>query len=276
MKKSVATLFAAFAAAALSAANTHSLVKKWETEATLKVPESVLYDAGHRVLYVTNIDGEPWGDDGKGSIGKVGLDGKVVAAEWVTGLSAPKGLGLHGNHLYAADVDRIVVIDIAKGAIVDKIAIAGSHGLNDIAVDAKGVIYVSDSKDKKIYAVDGGKASLVIEGLKAPNGVHVREGVLYFMDNGSIYKLGANKEKVLVSTGAEGNGDGLESLGGNEFIVTYWQGVIDYAKADGSRETLLDSSAAKVSSADLGYNPKERVIYVPTFFKNTVVAYEVK
>lgn len=275
MKKPLAILIAAFGAAALSA-NTHSLVKKWETEATLKVPESVLFDAGRGVLYISNIDGEPWGDDGKGSIGKVGLDGKIIAGEWVTGLSAPKGMGVHGNHLYAADIDRIVVIDIAKGAIVDKIAIAGAHGLNDISVDPKGVIYVSDSKDKKIYAVENGKASLVIEGLKAPNGVHVRDGVLYFMDNGSIYRLGKDKEKVLVSTGAEGNGDGLESLGGNEFIVTYWQGVIDYAKADGSREVLLNTSADKINAADLGYNPKDRVIYVPTFFKNSVVAYEVK
>ncbi len=275
MKTSFAVLFAALGAAVLSA-NTHSLARKWETEAALKVPESVLYDASRGVLFVSNIDGEPWGDDAKGSIGKVGLDGKIIATDWVTGLSAPKGLGVHGNHLYAADIDRIVVIDIAKGAIVDKIAVAGAHGLNDITVDPQGVIYVSDSKDKKIYAVDGGKASLVIEGLKAPNGVHYRDGVLYFMDNGSIYQLGANKEKVLVSQGAEGNGDGLESLGGNEYIVTYWQGVIDYAKADGSRETLLNTSAEKINSADLGYNPKEHLIYVPTFFKNSIVAYEVK
>ena len=135
---------------------------------------------------------------------------------------------------------------------------------------------MSDSKDKKIYSIQKGKASLLIEGLKAPNGVHVRDGQLYFMDNGSLYRHGAAGEKVLISTGKEGNGDGLESLGGGEFLITYWQGVIDYAKADGSRETLLDTSAAKVSSADLGYNATHRIVYVPTFFKNTVVAYELK
>src|SRR5262245_14554248 len=53
----------------------HQLIKKWETDSTLKVPESVLFDAGNNVLYVTNIDGtDPWAADGKGSVGKVGLD----------------------------------------------------------------------------------------------------------------------------------------------------------------------------------------------------------
>src|SRR5262249_39078691 len=48
-------------------AQTHKLTKLWETEASLKVPESVRYDAKRKVLYVSNIDGEPWAADGKGS-----------------------------------------------------------------------------------------------------------------------------------------------------------------------------------------------------------------
>jgi sugar lactone lactonase YvrE len=275
MKTPLVALFAVVTAAALSA-QTPSLVKLWQTDATLKVPESVLHDAGRGVLYVTNIDGEPWGEDGKGSIGKIGLDGKVIAVDWVTGLSAPKGMGLHGKRLYVADMDRVVVIDVEQGAIVEKIPVAGSHGLNDVAVSPQGVVYISDSKDKKIYALDHGKATVVVEGLKAPNGVHVHDGALYFMDNGSIFRLGAAGEKIPVNTGMEGNGDGLEAVGGGAFVVSYWQGVIHYCAADGTRTTLLDSSADKVSAADVGYNTKNRILYVPTFFKNTVVAYQLK
>jgi outer membrane protein assembly factor BamB len=275
MKKPLVVLFAVLGAAALSA-QTHTLVKLWETEATLKVPESVLYDAGRGVLFITNVDGEPWADDGKGSIGKVGLDGKVIATDWVTGLSAPKGMGLRGNKLYAADIDRVVVIDVEKGEIVDKIAVDGAHGLNDIALGADGTIYVSDSKDKKIYAIRDGKAMLVIEGLRAPNGVHLHDGQLHFADRGSLYRLDSNNDKVLVSVGKEGNGDGVESVGSDEFLVSYWPGVIDYVKADGSREVVLDTTAAKVNAADLGYDPVRRIVYVPTFFKNSVVAYELK
>ena len=85
----------------ISFAQKHQLIKKWETDTILKVPESVLYDAANKILYVSNIDGtDPWGKDGKGSIGKVGLDGKIIKVDWVNGLNAPKGMGLYKGKLY--------------------------------------------------------------------------------------------------------------------------------------------------------------------------------
>ena len=85
------------------------------------------FDAKRKVLYVSNIDGEPWTADGKGSIGKVGLDGKVIAAEWVTGLDCPKGMALSddGKWLYVGDCGGLVVIDIDAGKIKNKIAVRG-------------------------------------------------------------------------------------------------------------------------------------------------------
>jgi hypothetical protein len=101
-------------------------------------------------LYATNIDGtDPWGKDGKGSVAKVGLDGKVIATEWVSGLNAPKGMGLYKGKLYVADLNELVVIDIAGGKIDKRIAVTGAEGLNDVSVSKGGTIYVSDSKLKK-------------------------------------------------------------------------------------------------------------------------------
>src|SRR6478735_3939449 len=110
------------ATAQAQAPTTHKLTKVWESEAALKVPESVRFDAKRKVLYVSNIDGEPWVADGKGSIAKLGLDGKVIAAEWVTGLDCPKGLALSadGKLLYAADLGGLVVIDVKKARIAKK------------------------------------------------------------------------------------------------------------------------------------------------------------
>lgn len=55
----------------------HKLTNSRESEAPLKVPESVRLDAKRKVLCVSNIDGESWNADGKGSIAKVGLDGNA-------------------------------------------------------------------------------------------------------------------------------------------------------------------------------------------------------
>src|SRR5215467_921955 len=114
----------------------HQVTKLWETDTVLKVPESVLFDGANKVLYVSNIDGtDPWGKDGKGSIGKVGTDGKIIKVDWVTGLSAPKGMGIYKGKLYAADIDEIVEIDIAKASISKRIPVQNAQGLNDITID---------------------------------------------------------------------------------------------------------------------------------------------
>lgn len=110
-------------------AQSHSLEKSWETDTIVAVPESVLPDASHSFLFVSLIDGGPWDADGKGGVGKLSLDGKHYTGDWITGLNAPKGLGRFGNRLYVADISNVVVIDIAKGSIIKKIAIDGANGL---------------------------------------------------------------------------------------------------------------------------------------------------
>lgn len=253
----------------------HKLVKKWETDSVLKVPESVLFDNQNNVLYVTNIDGkEPWEKDGKGSIGKVGTDGKIIAVDWVTGLNAPKGMALYNNKLYAADIDRVVVIDINKGVVVQTIPVDGAQGLNDVTADKKGTVYVSDSRTKKVHRIENGAVTAWVENLQGPNGVLFFENDLYVLDNGGFYKMQKNKSLTKIADGMEGGTDGVENVKGKDFIVSCWAGSIWYVKADGTKEHLLDTREQKINSADIGYDAKNRIVYVPTFWKNSVVAYQ--
>src|SRR6187551_1791566 len=97
----------------------HKVEKLWETEPLLKVPESALFTKN--VIYVSIIDGEPWAADNKGGIGKVGTNGKIIDANWITGLSAPKGMAIVGDLLYVADIHDVVAISISKGKIDHKI-----------------------------------------------------------------------------------------------------------------------------------------------------------
>lgn len=277
MKKTLVML-GALALAVAAQAETRKLNKAWESDATLKTPESVRYDAQRKVLYVSNIDGEPWTADGKGSIGKVGLDGKVIAAEWVTGLDCPKGLALSddGKWLYVGDAGGLVVVDVDAGKIKNRITVEGAL-LNDVVND-KGTIYASDSKGKKVYVFKDGKASVFLDEkvLKGPNGVLVHEGALYVLDNDSLNRVEADKSLKVIASGMPGGVDGLENVGGDEFLVSAWSGAVWYVHDDGTKDLLFDGKAVDTKTADFGWDPRTKTAYVPTFFKNTVIAFRVE
>ncbi len=260
-----------------SSAQKHQLVKKWESDSVFKVPESVLYDSDHNILYVSNIDGrQPWEKDGAGSIGKMDVAGNVINAEWITGFHAPKGMGLFRYTLYVADIDRVAVVNLHQEKIVSFIEVSGSQALNDITIDAAGVIYVSDSRGGKVYRIQDGIPEVYLENLKGPNGVLMRGNDFYVLDQGGMYRMNVDKTLTLVADGLEGGTDGIENISGDDFIVSCWGGVIWYVNADGSKEKLLDGREQKINAADIGYDPVTKTVFVPTFWKNTVTAYEVK
>ena len=252
----------------------HALEFLWQTDTILKTPESVLYDAKSKTLYVSNI-----GDFSKektGSISKVGLDGKIIKNDWVTGLTATKGLGLYNNLLYAAEMSTVAVIDVNTGTIIQRIPIEGAQLLNDISIDSKGVVYVSDTRTNKVHRIENGKPSVYLENMKGANGVLCIGTDLYVLTDGSLQKADANKQLTTLATGMEGGTDGIERVKEHEFLVTSWGGVIYYVKDDGSKQTLLDTREKKINSADLGYDPATNTVYIPTFAKNSVVAYHLK
>ena len=130
-----------------SQARQFDVEERWATERVLKTPESILYDEARDVLYVSNINGSPMGKDGNGFISKLSTGGEILDLEWVTGLNAPKGAGIAGGTLYVTDIDELVEIDIEAGVVVQRYAAPGAIFLNDLAVDRKGNVYISDSSE---------------------------------------------------------------------------------------------------------------------------------
>src|ERR1700760_2631291 len=112
MKYILSSLFMGLCFGAM--AQQHQLEKIWQTDTVVAIPESVLPDFEKKILYVSLIDGGGWDADGKGGVGKLGMDGKNYDSTWIAGLNAPKGLGRYGNRLYAADISEVAVIDIAQ------------------------------------------------------------------------------------------------------------------------------------------------------------------
>jgi hypothetical protein len=252
----------------------HALEKLWVTDTLLAKPESVLFDPNSKTLFVSNI-----GDDekeGKGSISRLGLDGKIIKHDWVTGLTAVKGLGLYKNQLYAAEPKQVDVIDVNTAAVVQRIPVEGAEMLNDITIDDKGIVYVSDTKKNKVHRIENGKVSLYLDNMNNANGLLAKGSNLYILTGTSLQKADGSKKLTTVTDGIQGSADGIEMVSDHEFIVTGWAGVIYFVKDDGSKQVLADTRNKKINSADLGYDPDTKTIYIPEMSQNCVAAYSLK
>lgn len=271
MKRLIIT-FAFFLPSMLKAQQQHQLEKIWETDTVIAIPESTLPDLPQNILNVSLIDGGGWDADGKGGVGRLGLDGRHYDPDWITGLNAPKGLGRYGNRLYVADISEVVVIDIKKGKIEKKIPVEGEQGLNDITVDANGGVYVSDSRSGKVYRITNDIPSLYMKDLPGANGLKAIGDDLYILAKKALLK--ADPTKILTKiTDLPNGGDGVEPVGNGDFIVSEWAGYIYYVYADGRKEMLLDSHLQKKNTADISYDPAGHILYVPGFNGKTVAAY---
>ena len=263
----------------LFATNTNAqsinLEKIWEAKESLPVPESVLYKADTKELYVSLIDGAGNVKDGKGGIAILNLDGSMKNAHWVSGLNAPKGLAIYKNTLYVADLTAVVSIDLPTGKVKHKLEIEKAVFLNDLTVDNKGTLYVSDTRTNKIYQIKDNRYELFSENVASANGLKWMDKSLFVLAGTELWKIDKKKQVTVIASGFEKVGDGLEPIGNGEFIATCWAGIIYHVKKDGSIEKLQDVQG-KMNTADLGYNPTDKIIYIPTFNQNSVIAYQLK
>ncbi len=256
----------------------YSLQEVWKTDTIMRTCESVLFEKESQLLYVSCINGSPWEKDGQGYISILKSDGTVQSAEWVSGLDGPKGMGIIGNLLFVADIDQLVIIDIKKGEIQERIPIPGAAQLNDVATGKDGKVYFSDSETGVLWIYENGKAAPWIEeGFQRPNGLFVEDSRVLLASSGSsdlkiINKANGTYETVTTDLG---HGDGVEFTGeAGHYIVTSWAGEIFLVLPDFSKVSLLKTSEQGINSADIGFNVEEQVVYVPTFFNNRVVAYK--
>lgn len=282
MKK---TLLAAAVAALLTApVMAADLAKAWETDGFAN-PESVLWDGGKQVIYVSNVNGNPPDKDGNGYISKLNAAGKVVVEKWAVGLDAPKGMALSKGRLYVADIDRMVVIDTATGKVTKTYAAPGAKFLNDVAVDDAGAVYVSDMVDNAIWRLSGGKFDkwLADPQLENPNGLRAEPGRLLVAAWGPMTGQGfaTAKPGALKAISADGmirdlsqgfgTLDGLEPDGKGGYLVSDWMnGGVFSVSRQGKVAKLLRLGQG---SADIGTIPEQKLLLVPMMMDGKVAAY---
>lgn len=254
-----------------------TLERIWSSDTVFATPESVIYDAKKDIIYVSNVNKDPWAFDGDGFISKMDLSGKIIKLKWIEGLDGPKGLGLHGNSLFVADIDKVVEIDIESDSIVNRTVIEGNPYLNDLDIDKNGIIYTSDSRTNKVFMIDQGKISILANGNEnMPNGILVDEGNLLLLSSTtqtlSKIDLQSKTETILVE-GLE-HGDGITAIGNGSFITTNWFGELHFISSNWENTLMIDTKDDKVHAADLYYIKEKKLLLVPTFFDNRVMAYK--
>lgn len=262
---------------ALPVAATPKLELLWHTK-DLRVPESVLLGsaASQSTLFVSEIEGQGNAADGQGGIALLNVDGSIRQHNWLRGLNAPKGLASFAGKLYVADLTELVVIDIATAKILEKISAPDAVFLNDVAVDPKGQVYVSDTRKNRLYRLQQNKLSPWLENVEAANGLTFVGDQLFIAAGDKLFTANEQGKLTIVAQGFAERADGVEHVGNGDFIVSCWAGLVYYVHADGKLDLLLDNRPNKLNTADIGWDIAKQILYVPTFLGNSVQAYQLK
>ena len=252
----------------------------------LDKPESVLHDAVADVYLVTNIVGKSLEKDGNGFISRLSPDGKVLDLKWIDGgkrgvsLDAPKGMAISGDTLYVADIDTLRAFDRETGKPKSSIKIKGATFLNDVAVDDRGQVFVSDSgleqwgpytepngKDA-IYRVDGKKATALVKdkALGNPNGLLADGGALYVVNKlGELYRVDGGSKTDITKLPA-GSLDGIVKTPAG-IMISSWDAKAVFLQSGDKFEPVLEDVS---SPADIGYDSKRNRLLAPVLTEKTV------
>ncbi len=256
-------------------------------------PESVLFSKNDNAIFVSNIpSGNPVEVMPVGNISKYTTTGKVIAAPWVKGLRAPKGMALVGNELYVSDVDQVVKIDVRNAKVLQAIKIPGAKFLNDVAADKSGNVYISDMMTDTIHVwnKDGVKVWKKSPELRSPNGLFVNgnEQLLIaswgqpIADNFTTKNPGtlmtipvANPaEKLHEEATLPGNLDGIsEDNKGTLWISDWMNGNIYAVQRNGTVQKKMN---LRQGTADLFYSKELNLLFVPQMYESKVMAFKVE
>jgi len=251
------------------------LIKLWETPKSMLTCESIYFDSERSLIYVSNINGQPLEKNEKGFISQLSPDGEVLIEKWIGGLNAPKGMGVFADKLYVTDIDQVIEIDIVKGEISTRYPAEGSQFLNDISIDKSGNVYVSDMNANKIYRISEGVIQVWLESelFESPNGLFVEGGYLLIGIAGSVLKADIQTKELSVFIQNTGGIDGIVPDGKGNYLISDWQGHVSLINPVKAKLQLLDTTPENMNAADIEFVISKKMLLVPTFFDNRVMAY---
>jgi hypothetical protein len=221
-------------------------------------PETVVYDPGAKVLYVSDFGAElkPADKDGKGKISKVSLDGKILEEAFLPAagqtLNKPKGMWVEGKRLWVSDIDSVWLFDLETKQ-GKKLELPGVEFANDVAV-MKDALYVSDNRSDKLVSVEPAdflksdaapKITVVYAGGSInPNGIYpANDGSMLMAGFKSqdqprgIFSITPGKAPERMSEQI-GMLDGLYQMKDGDFLATDWRTgtLFSWTRGQGMRQ----------------------------------------
>ena len=246
-------------------------------------PEAVRYDPEQDVYLVANFNGAGGAADDNGFISRVRPDGTVETLRWIAGgtggatLHAPRGMAIHGDTLWAADVGAVRGFDRRTGAPLATIPFDGMDAgfLNDVAVGPDGALYVTDTGRNRIYRIANGTPTVALadSALGSPNGItwdaaNARFVVVPYGGAHALYAWRPGTGGLTpIATGPGGRYDGVEVLADGRIVVA---SQADTSLHVSRGNVLAPFARTSGRPADIGVDTRRGRVAVPFIALNRV------
>lgn len=254
--------------------------------AGLATPECALHDELADVYLVSNIQGTPFDKDDNGFISRITPSGRVAELKWIDGaagdvtLHAPKGMAISGDSLFVCDIDVVRRFDRISGKLRAEIPIPNASFLNGIAVDAQGVLWVTDTGvapdfspngNDSVHRIDAdGRVTKVASGpdLAGPNGIAATQNGVLFVNwhRGELRRVARDGTSPVVATLPAAQLDGLVELADGTLLVSGWGGSCVYAVTPAGQVTTKIPDLPQ--PAAIGIDRRRQRVLVPLFGAN--------
>lgn len=252
-------------------------------------PESVKYDSEQDVWFVSNMTGAGSMKDGNGYISRINAAYPDSASVFIQGgrngalLDSPKGMALHGDTLWVADISVLRAFDRHSGATLANIDFAPLKAvqLNDVAIGPDGQVHVTDTgiimTPKGVLHVGPDRVSVVgpqhqISVLRGsanvtwPNGITwdstAKRWLVVSFDpfDGRIYSIKPGASSASVIRQGPGRLDGLEVLRDGSILFTSWADSSIHLLKHGTDQKLVREVP---EAADIGIDTRRNQIAIP-------------
>jgi sugar lactone lactonase YvrE len=252
-------------------------------------PESARYDPDQDVFFISNMYGYGSAKDDNGYIVRASAADLSRADVFVQGgrngvtLNAPKGLAIHGDTLWAADIDALRGFDRHTGAPLATIDFTPQHAvlLNDVAVGPNGELRVTDSgivmSDKGILHPGGDRIFVVGpnhsisvaaagDQLGRPNGItwdaRSNRWLVVSFDpfTSQLYAMREGDTMRTVLATGKGKSDGVEVLGDGTILFSCWNDSSVHALS-GTQDRRIIRNLPQ--PADIGLDTRRNRVAVP-------------